>query len=137
MQSGKPLLRKMKDGRMLNWNVQSEDALCTLQEAFEKVNPRLGFNVELKFDDNLEYQEAELTRVLQAILKACCSRTNSPCFFRNFADKFLSNSVKIFYLQVTFEYAKDRPVLFSSFQPDAAQLMRKLQSTYPVSRLLE
>jgi glycerophosphodiester phosphodiesterase len=102
---GKPLLRKMKDGRMLNWNVQSEDALCTLQEAFEKVNPRLGFNVELKFDDNLEYEEEKLTRILQAILK------------------------------VIFEYAKDRPILFSSFQPDAAQLMRKLQSKYPVSTL--
>ncbi|CAO2038251.1 unnamed protein product [Urochloa humidicola] len=107
---GKPLLRKMKDGRMLNWNVQSEDALCTLfffflctlEEAFEKVNPRLGFNVELKFDDNLEYQEEELTRILQAILK------------------------------VIFEHAKDRPILFSSFQPDAAQLMQKLQSKYPV-----
>ncbi|CAL4887675.1 unnamed protein product [Urochloa decumbens] len=99
---GKPLLRKMKDGRMLNWNVQSEDALCTLQEAFEKVNPRLGFNVELKFDDYIEYQDKELTRILQAILK------------------------------VIFEYAKDRPILFSSFQPDAAQLMRKLQSKYPV-----
>jgi glycerophosphodiester phosphodiesterase len=37
--------------------------------------------------------------------------------------------------QVVFEYAKDRPILFSSFQPDAAQLMRKLQGTYPVSEL--
>lgn len=99
---GKPLLRRLKDGRMVNWNVQSEDALCTLEEAFEKVNPRLGFNVELKFDDSLEYTEEELTRILQAILK------------------------------VVFEYAKDRPILFSSFQPDAAQLMRKLQGTYPV-----
>lgn len=99
---GKPLLRRLKDGRMVNWNVLSEDALCTLEEAFEKVNPRLGFNVELKFDDSLEYTEEELTRILQAILK------------------------------VVFEYAKDRPILFSSFQPDAAQLMRKLQGTYPV-----
>ncbi|EES05139.1 hypothetical protein BDA96_04G168100 [Sorghum bicolor] len=99
---GKPLLRRLKDGRMVNWNVQSEDALCTLEEAFEKVNTRLGFNVELKFDDSLEYQEEELTRILQAILK------------------------------VIFEHAKDRPILFSSFQPDAAQLMRKLQGTYPV-----
>ncbi|KAL5213040.1 hypothetical protein ABZP36_023887 [Zizania latifolia] len=99
---GKPLLRKMKDGRIVNWNVQSDDPLCTFQEAFEKVNPRLGFNVELKFDDNLEYQEEELTRILKAILK------------------------------VVLEYAKDRPIIFSSFQPDAAQLMRKLQSTYPV-----
>lgn len=71
MKGGKPLLRKMKDGRMVNWNVQTEDALCTLQEAFEKVNPRLGFNVELKFDDHLEYQEEELTCTLQAVLKAC------------------------------------------------------------------
>ncbi|EEE57072.1 glycerophosphodiester phosphodiesterase GDPD1, chloroplastic isoform X1 [Oryza sativa Japonica Group] len=99
---GKPLLRKLKDGRIVNWNVQSDDPLCTLQEAFEKVNPRLGFNIELKFDDNLEYQEEELTCILQAILK------------------------------VVFEYAKDRPIIFSSFQPDAAQVMRKLQSTYPV-----
>lgn len=92
----------MKDGRVLNWSVQSDDPLCTLQEAFEKVNPRLGFNVELKFDDNLVYQDEELTHILQAILK------------------------------VVFECAKDRPIIFSSFQPDAAQLMRKLQSTYPV-----
>lgn len=34
-----------------------------------------------------------------------------------------------------FEYAKDRPIIFSTFQPDAAQLVRKLQSTYPVSTL--
>uniref|UniRef100_A0ACD5ZM16 Uncharacterized protein n=1 Tax=Avena sativa TaxID=4498 RepID=A0ACD5ZM16_AVESA len=92
----------MKDGRIVNWDVQSDDPLCTLQEAFEKVNPRLGFNVELKFDDNLVYQEDELSRILHATLKAF------------------------------FGHAKDRPIIFSSFQPDAAQLMRKLQSTYPV-----
>jgi glycerophosphodiester phosphodiesterase len=69
MKGGKPLFRKMKDGRIVNWNVQTEDALCTLQEAFEKVNARLGFNVELKFDDKLDYQEEDLTRMLQAILQ--------------------------------------------------------------------
>lgn len=48
----------------------------------------------------------------------------------------LSNSiVHLVFDQVVFEYAKDRPILFSSFQPDAAQLMRKLQGTYPVSEL--
>ena len=31
-----------------------------------------------------------------------------------------------------FEHAKDRPIIFSTFQPDAAILVRKLQSTYPV-----
>jgi hypothetical protein len=50
--------------------VRSEDALCTLREAFEGVDRRVGFNVELKFDDDLVYTEAALTAVLQAVLKA-------------------------------------------------------------------
>jgi glycerophosphodiester phosphodiesterase len=32
-----------------------------------------------------------------------------------------------------FDYAKDRPIIFSTFQPDAAMLVKKLQSIYPVS----
>lgn len=35
--------------------------------------------------------------------------------------------------QVVFENAKGRQILFSTFHPDAARLIRKLQSTYPVS----
>ncbi|KAL5717409.1 glycerophosphodiester phosphodiesterase [Ranunculus cassubicifolius] len=99
---GKSLARKIKDGRIFNWNVETDDYFCTLKEVFQKVDPTLGFNVELKFDDNIIYQENELIRVLEVIL------------------------------QVVFEYAKDRPIIFSSFQPDAARLMRKLQNTYPV-----
>lgn len=99
---GKPLLRKTKDGKIIRWDVASDDALCTLQEAFEKVDPKLGFNIELKFDDNIVYQEDFLVNFLQAILK------------------------------VVFEYAKERPIIFSTFQPDAALHTRKLQSTYPV-----
>ena len=68
---GRPLLRKLKDGRILRWDVRSDDALCTLREAFEGVDARVGFNVELKFDDDLLYREEELTDILQAILKAC------------------------------------------------------------------
>ncbi|KAK8637526.1 hypothetical protein V6N13_064945 [Hibiscus sabdariffa] len=98
----KRLLRKSKDGRILNWNVQTDDSFCTLAEAFQKVNPSLGFNIELKFDDNIVYHQDHLSRVLQVIL------------------------------QVVSEYAKDRPIIFSSFHPDAAQLVRKLQQTYPV-----
>ncbi|KAK1682784.1 hypothetical protein QYE76_043632 [Lolium multiflorum] len=100
--AGRPLLRKLKDGRILRWDVRSDDAFCTLQEAFEDVDARVGFNVELKFDDDLLYQEEELTGILQAILK------------------------------VVFEHAEERPVIFSSFQPDAAMIMRKLQDQYPV-----
>nr|DAD34150.1 TPA_asm: hypothetical protein HUJ06_004790 [Nelumbo nucifera] len=49
----------------------------------------------------------------------------------NTAGKFSVDFVE-FDVQVVFEYAKDRPIIFSTFQPDAAQLIRKLQSTYPV-----
>lgn len=99
---GRPMLRKTKDGRIFEWKVDKDAPLCTLQEAFEKVDQSMGFNVELKFDDQLVYTQEELTRVLEAILKA------------------------------VFEHAQDRPIMFSSFQPDAALLIRKLQSTYPV-----
>ncbi|KAF7819375.1 glycerophosphodiester phosphodiesterase GDPD1, chloroplastic-like [Senna tora] len=99
---GKPLLRKSKDGKILKWDVEQDDPLCTLQEAFQKVEPTLGFNIELKFDDHIVYEQDYLTNVLQAILK------------------------------IVFEYAKDRPIIFSSFHPDAAQLVRKLQTIYPV-----
>ncbi|KAH7847810.1 hypothetical protein Vadar_030480 [Vaccinium darrowii] len=98
---GKSLLRKT-GGKILDWNVESDDSLCTLEEAFEKVNPCLGFNIEFKFDNHIVYQQDHLTHVLQAILK------------------------------VVFEHAKDRPIIFSTFQPDAALLVKKLQSTYPV-----
>ncbi|CAN6234826.1 unnamed protein product [Urochloa humidicola] len=100
--AGKPLLRKLKDGRILKWEARAEDSLCTLREAFVGVDRRVGFNVELKFDDDLVYTEERLTGVLQAVLK------------------------------VVFEHADGRPIIFSSFQPDAARLIRKLQDKYPV-----
>ncbi|KAL5581422.1 hypothetical protein UlMin_013864 [Ulmus minor] len=98
---GKSLLRKT-NGKIVEWNVETDDFLCTLQEAFQLVEPSLGFNIELKFDDQIVYEPDYLVRVLQATL------------------------------QVVFEYAKDRPIIFSSFQPDAALLVRKLQEKYPV-----
>ncbi|MBA0738834.1 hypothetical protein Gogos_012154 [Gossypium gossypioides] len=99
---GKPLYRKTKDGRFFEWKVEKDAPLCTLEEAFHNVDQSVGFNVELKFDDFIVYKEEELLRILKAILK------------------------------VVFENAKGRQILFSSFQPDAARLIRKLQSTYPV-----
>lgn len=99
---GNCLLRKTKDGKIVNWNVETDDKLCTLEEAFQKVESSLGFNIELKFDDHIVYDHGYLTCVLQAVL------------------------------QVVFENAKERPIIFSTFQPDAALLVRKLQGTYPV-----
>ncbi|KAI9084036.1 hypothetical protein K1719_034032 [Acacia pycnantha] len=101
-EQGKPLLRKIKNGKILKWDVEQDDPLCTLQDVFQKVEPTLGFNIELKFDDHIVYEEDYLVRVLQDVLK------------------------------IVFEYANDRPIIFSSFHPDAAKLVRNLQSTYPV-----
>ncbi|KAK8451575.1 hypothetical protein SEVIR_6G232900v4 [Setaria viridis] len=103
----KPLLRRTGDGRVLNWSTEEDDSLCTLQEVFECVSPHLGFNIELKFDDNVLHHKKDLERALQAIL------------------------------QVVFQNARDRPVFFSSFHPDAAMMTRELQSLYPVLFLTE
>ncbi|XP_050234677.1 glycerophosphodiester phosphodiesterase GDPD1, chloroplastic-like [Mercurialis annua] len=100
--TGKSLLRKTKDGKIVQWNVEKDDSVCTLKDAFQLVEPSLGFNIELKFDDHIVYQQDYLNNVLQAIL------------------------------QVVYEYGHDRPIIFSSFQPDAALLVRELQNTYPV-----
>ncbi|MBA0549541.1 hypothetical protein Golob_020566 [Gossypium lobatum] len=104
---GKCLYRKTKDGKFVKWNVETDDSLCTLQDAFQKVEPSLGFNIELKFDDFAVYQQDHLLHILQVIL------------------------------QVVFEFARERPIIFSTFQPDAAQLVRKLQNNYPVYFLTE
>lgn len=101
-QPGKSLTRKTKDGKIFSWVVEEDEGFCTLQEAFQMVDSSLGFNAELKFDDNIMYEDDDLIHTLQEILK------------------------------VVFKYAKERPIIFSSFQPDAARLMRKLQKTYPV-----
>ncbi|TMW83218.1 hypothetical protein EJD97_002462 [Solanum chilense] len=98
----KPLFRKMKDGRIFEWKVEEDDRLCTLQDVFENVSQSVGFNIEFKFDDKRNYKDEELVRVIQASL------------------------------QVVLKYAKGTRIMFSSFQPDAAQLIRKEQTAYPV-----
>jgi len=69
MQVGKPLFRRTKDGKIFEWKVENDDPLCMLQEAFEKVEHSISYNIELKLDDQVVYTEEELTRVLQAILQ--------------------------------------------------------------------
>ena len=55
---GNSLLRKNKDGQIVRWQVEKDDSLCTLQQVFEKVEPNsLGFNIEIKLDDYIVYQE--------------------------------------------------------------------------------
>ncbi|XP_020402480.1 glycerophosphodiester phosphodiesterase GDPD1, chloroplastic isoform X2 [Zea mays] len=116
----KPLLRRAGDGRVLNWTTEDDDSLCTLQEAFQRVSPRLGFNIELKFDDSIMYHRKDLQCALKAVLQV----QSFPL-------------LRIELSKVVFEHARNRPVFFSSFHPDAAQMMRELQSLYPVLFLTE
>lgn len=84
----------------------------TLQQLYTKVDPRLGFNVEIKYPDG---------HLTQKRLRTYGERNA-------FLDQVL---------QVTFEYAGDRPLYFSSFDPDVVWLLRRKQSRYPVFFLTE
>ncbi|XP_023645569.1 glycerophosphodiester phosphodiesterase GDPD3 isoform X1 [Capsella rubella] len=97
----KPMFRKTKDGRIFEWKVEKDDPLCTLEDALVKVKQSVGFNIELKFDDNIVYGEKELCLTLDNILK------------------------------VVNDHAKNRPIIFSSFHPDVARLIRNMQMIYP------
>ena len=78
-----------------------EAPAATLEEIFRDAPRRLGFCVELKFDEG-DDRGAEAKRAeLRAVLALCAAHP-------------------------------DRRVLFSSFDPDAALGMRRLQSRYPV-----
>lgn len=68
---GKTLMRKSKEGKVLKWDVDLDDSLCTLQEAFEQVEQTLGFNIELKFDDQTVYEREFLVHVLRSVLQVC------------------------------------------------------------------
>lgn len=69
IQVGKPLFRRTVDGGVYEWKVENDAPLCTLQEAFEKVEHSVGFNVELKFDDLLVYEEEQLSQMIQQVLQ--------------------------------------------------------------------
>ncbi|XP_057871557.1 glycerophosphodiester phosphodiesterase GDPD2 [Cryptomeria japonica] len=97
-----PLVRKASDGSICRWIVNVQDCLCTLKDAFEKIPLSVGFNIELKFDDEAEVPQADLQRVISVVLR----------------------EVEM--------YGKGRKVFYSSFHPDAVDLVRKMQAEFPV-----
>lgn len=97
------MLRRTHDGKLVNWTVENDDGLCTLEEAFLKVSPHLGFNIELKFDDDIMYTDEHLVRSLKPVLDCVVEHEGSK-----------------------------RPIIFSTFHPDAARLIRMMQSNYDV-----
>jgi glycerophosphodiester phosphodiesterase len=103
-QEGRSLYRNARDGTLNPWTVTMEDPLCTLEEAFKQVDPSVGFNIEVKFDDIDETSDVELQRVIYPIVESVRQHSNG------------------------------RRIYFSSFHPDAVHLLRSLQSTYPVKK---
>lgn len=87
---------------MALWTADVEDSMCTLEEAFAGVQATTGFNIELKFDDGGCTAVEELQRVIDAVLE----------------------DVR--------RFANGRMIYFSSFHPDAVQMLRRQMSVYPV-----
>eukprot|EP00850_Spirogloea_muscicola_P019396 SM000189S04113 [mRNA] locus=s189:206789:211090:- [translate_table: standard] len=99
---GRQLLRRGVDGRPGVWKEEVEGPLCTLQEVLEQLDPRVGVNVEVKFNDLQPVGDAEIDRLLRPILA----------------------TIK--------ESGKSRNIFFSTFFPSAATSLRKLQDDHPV-----
>ncbi|KAI3637904.1 hypothetical protein MIR68_004553 [Amoeboaphelidium protococcarum] len=80
---------------------------ATLQDAFKMVPANIGFNIEVKYPTE---QEAEQFGFKGSDLNV-------------FVDQIL---------HCVFDYAGSRPILFSSFHPEACLMLNMKQSNYPV-----
>lgn len=92
---------------------QDNQPFPTLEHILEAVNPRCGFNVEIKyplqrhdgtFDGNWE-------------------KVSAFCDLNEYVDIIL---------RTVFEHAKDREIIFSCFHPDICTMVAMKQSKYPL-----
>lgn len=88
----------------------SDSRFPTLQELFENIPENVGFNVEIKYPEN-------------DIL------AKSNYLERNYYINHI--------LQVIFTHAGNRPLYFSTFDPDLCMLLARKQRKYPVFFLTE
>ncbi|KAJ1969356.1 Glycerophosphocholine phosphodiesterase [Dispira parvispora] len=85
-----------------------QDAFTTLEEAFRRVPEHIGFNIEVKYPMKCEAEEAGVWSHLE---------------LNRFVDQIL---------QVVYDYAGQRSVIFSSFHPDLCLMLNLKQPNYPV-----
>jgi len=88
----------------------SDAQFPTLQELFENVDENVGFNIEIKYPHD-----------------AVSARAN--CLERN----IYANHI----LEVVFSHAGNRPIYFSTFDPDLCVIVSRKQRKYPVFFLTE
>lgn len=86
--------------------------LSTLEDAFVKCPAGLGFNIEVKYPDP---EEAALENIKSHDLNVFVSRI----------------------LDIVFKHASGRPLIFSSFHPEACHLLLQKQNVYPVFYLTD
>ncbi len=93
--------------------VITEDSFPTLKSAFERVDGKVGFNIELKYPVEEEVAELGMSRGFSEMNEFCDS-----------------------ILRVVFEangrHADRRPVIFSSFHPDICLMLQRKQQEHPV-----
>jgi len=88
------------------------DNFPTLKETLQQVPSNIGFNVEIKYPMKDELEQHNLRPVDRNVYVDCI-------------------------LWTVFEYAKDREIVFSSFDPDVCVLLSRKQPKYPVLFLTE
>ncbi|KAJ1655948.1 Glycerophosphocholine phosphodiesterase [Dispira simplex] len=85
-----------------------QDAFTTLEEAFHRVPEHIGFNIEVKYPMKCEAEDAGVWSHLE---------------LNQFVDQIL---------QVVYDHAGQRSVIFSSFHPDLCLMLNLKQPNYPV-----
>jgi len=84
-----------------------QDSLCSLEEVFRRVPTEVGFMIEIKYPSELLRKERRILYLER----------------NQFVD---------YILKVVFESAHNRRIIFLTFDPDVALLLRAKQKCYPV-----
>lgn len=104
---------KSKLQRFFDEDLEEHQPFPTLQHAFEALNPLVGFNVEIKWTMEIMDGTYEL---------------QNPMDLNAYIDIIL---------KCVLQYAGDRRIIFSCFNPDICSMIRNKQNKYPVMFLTQ
>lgn len=104
---------KTKNPRFFDEDLEDHQPFPTLQSALEQLDPKCGFNIEIKWTNKYADGTFEL---------------NDAIDINRYVDTILD---------VVFNYSACRPIIFSSFNADVCTLLRYKQNRYPVMYLTQ